>query len=60
MAVTDRCSAALAVVACTVLVTACAAPHSPAARQHQASLGVQAAAVRYLARPENRPWSEVA
>ena len=49
MAVTDRCGAALAVVACTVLVSACAVQHPPAAPQHQASLGVHAAAVRYLA-----------
>jgi hypothetical protein len=48
VAVADRCGAALAVVACTVLVTACAAPHSPVG-QHRASLGVHAAAVRYLA-----------
>jgi hypothetical protein len=49
VAVTDLCGALLAVIACTVLGTACAAPHSPAAGQHQASLGVHAAAVRYLA-----------
>jgi hypothetical protein len=48
VAVTDRCGAVLAVIALTVLVTSCAAPHSPAV-QHQASLGMHAAAVRYLA-----------